>query len=177
MTDHYISHTHIKMRSRTHRAPVEADAGEVGKSHSPGFIMRGRAVLTSVCIRADLSKTATADRIIRKGIETRNACISFQIVQECLNTMLRKTEVSLNTDETKQYLDNVNVLAPLFRVPTSLSLYRRALDLQTRYRYGFYDSLVIAAALDAGCTRLYSENSQDGQRIEGLTVENPFRKL
>jgi hypothetical protein len=124
MTDHYISRTRIKMRSGTHRAPVKADAGEVGKSHSPGSIMRGRAVLTSVCIRADLSKTATADRIIRKGIETRNACISFQIVQECLNTMLRKAEISLNTDETKQYLDNV--LAPLFRVPASLSLYRRA---------------------------------------------------
>ena len=59
----------------------------------------------------------------------------------------------------------------------SLSLYRRALDLQTRYRYGFYDSLVIAAALDAGCTRLYSEDLQDGQRIEGLTIKNPFLEL
>jgi predicted nucleic acid-binding protein len=121
---------------------------------------------------SDESKSATADRIICKGIETRNACISFQVVQECLNI---KAEVSLSTDEAKQYLDHV--LAPLFRVPASLSLYRRALDLQTRYRYGFYDSLVIAAALDAGCTRLYSEDLQDGQRIEGLTVENPFREL
>lgn len=120
-------------------------------------------------------KAATADRIIRKGIETRNACISFQVVQECLNTALRKAEIPLSTDETKQYLDNV--LAPLFRVPASLSLYRRALDLQTRYRYGFYDSLIIAAALDAGCTLLYSEDLQDGQRIEGLTIRNPFLEL
>jgi len=124
---------------------------------------------------SDESKSATADRIICKGIETRNTCISFQVVQECLNIILRKAEVSLSTDEAKQYLDHV--LAPLFRVPASFSLYRRALDLQTRYRYGFYDSLVIAAALDAGCTRLYSEDLQDGQRIEGLTVENPFREL
>ncbi len=124
---------------------------------------------------SDERKSATADRIIRKGIETRNACISFQVVQECLNTVLRKAEIPLSTDETKQYLDNI--LAPLFRVPASLSLYRRALDLQTRYRYGFYDSLIVAAALDAGCTRLYSEDLQDGQRIEGLTVENPFREL
>jgi predicted nucleic acid-binding protein len=120
-------------------------------------------------------KAATADRIIRKGIETRNACISFQVVQECLNTALRNAEIPLSTDETKQYLDNV--LAPLFRVPASLSLYRRALDLQTRYRYGFYDSLIIAAALDAGCTLLYSEDLQDGQRIEGLTIRNPFLEL
>ena len=120
-------------------------------------------------------KAATADHIIRKGIETRTACISFQVVQECLNTALRKAEIPLSTDETKQYLDNV--LAPLFRVPASLSVYRRALDLQTRYRYGFYDSLIVAAALDAGCTLLYSEDLQDGQRIEGLTIRNPFPEL
>jgi predicted nucleic acid-binding protein len=124
---------------------------------------------------SEARKAVTADRIIRKGIETRNACISFQVVQECLNTALRKAEVPLSTDETKQYLDNV--LAPLFRVPASLSLYRRALDLQARYRYGFYDSLIIAAALDANCTQLYSEDLQDGQRIERLTIRNPFVAL
>jgi predicted nucleic acid-binding protein len=124
---------------------------------------------------SDERKAVTADRIIRTGIETRNACISFQVVQECLNTVLRKAEIPLSTDETKQYLDNV--LAPLYRVPASLSLYRRALDLQTRYRYGFYDSLVIAAALDSGCTRLYSEDLQERQRIEGLTIENPFLEV
>jgi predicted nucleic acid-binding protein len=124
---------------------------------------------------SDERKSATADRIISKGIESRNACISFQVVQECLNTVLRKAEIPLSTDETKQYLDNV--LAPLYRVSASISIYRRALDLQVRYRYGFYDSLIFAAALDAGCTRLYSEDLQDGQRIEGLTIENPFLEL
>jgi predicted nucleic acid-binding protein len=121
---------------------------------------------------SDERRAATADRIISRGIETRNACISFQVVQECLNTVLRKAEIPLSTDETRQYLDNV--LAPLYRVPASLSLYRRALELQARYRYGFYDSLIIASALDAGCALLYSEDLQDGQRIEGLTIENPF---
>ena len=121
---------------------------------------------------SDERRAATADRIISRGIETRNACISFQVVQECLNTVLRKAEIPLSTDETRRYLDNV--LAPLYRVPASLSLYRRAIELQARYRYGFYDSLIIASALDAGCALLYSEDLQDGQRIEGLTIENPF---
>ena len=67
-----------------------------------------------------------------------------------------------------------NVLAPLFRVPASIPLYNRALDVQARYRYSFYDSLIVAAALDAGCDRLYSEDLQGGQRIEGLRVVNPF---
>ena len=120
----------------------------------------------------DEDKSAVADRIIREGIETNNACISFQVVQECLNTMLRKAEIPLSTEETRAYMESV--LGPLFRVPASMPLYRRALDLQSRYRYGFYDSLIVAAALDAGCNLLYSEDLQNGQQIEGLRIENPF---
>lgn len=54
------------------------------------------------------------------------------------------------------------------------TLYQRCLDLQARYNYGFYDSLILAAALHAGCSRLLSEDFHHGQRIEGLTLENPF---
>jgi predicted nucleic acid-binding protein len=122
----------------------------------------------------DERKSAAADRIIRKGIETHDACISFQVVQECLNTALRKAEIPLDREQTRAYLEKV--LVPLWRVSPSLALYNRALDVQARYRYGFYDSLIIAAALDADCRRLYSEDLQDGQRIESLVVENPFRE-
>jgi predicted nucleic acid-binding protein len=55
-----------------------------------------------------------------------------------------------------------------------IRLYQRALDIQARYHYGFYGALIIAAALEAGCTRLYSEDLQHGQLIERLTIENPF---
>ena len=120
----------------------------------------------------DERKSSTANRIIREGIEMGNACISFQVVQECLNTALRKADIPLGADQIRAYLDNV--LAPLFRVPASIPLYDRALDVQVRYRYGFYDALIIAAALEAGCTRLYSEDMQDGQEIGRLTIQNPF---
>jgi len=66
------------------------------------------------------------------------------------------------------------VLLPLWRIMPSQALYQSALDLHARYQFSFYDSLIIAAALAAGCTRLYSEDLQHGQRIEGLTIENPF---
>jgi len=46
--------------------------------------------------------------------------------------------------------------------------------IRARWRYGFYDSLVIAAALAACCARLLSEDLQDGQRIESLTIVDPF---
>lgn len=120
----------------------------------------------------DQRKTELADRLIRQGIERGTACISFQVIQECLNTALRKAEIPLTPAQMQSYLEAV--LAPLYRISASLGLYRRALDIQTRYRYGFYDALIIAAALEAGCSRLYSEDLQGGQQIEGLTIVNPF---
>jgi predicted nucleic acid-binding protein len=58
-------------------------------------------------------------------------------------------------------------------MPTQ-GLYERALDIQTRYQFSFFDALIVAAALVGGCTRLLSEDLQHAQRIEGLTIVNPF---
>ena len=120
----------------------------------------------------DERKAAIADEIIRDGIASGNACISFQVIQETLNTAIRKAEVPLDRESAGSYLENV--LAPLFRVPATIDLYERALDIQARYRYSFYDSLIIGAALIGGCSRIYTEDLQHGQRIEGLTIHNPF---
>ena len=95
------------------------------------------------------------------------------MVQECLNTALRKALVPLGGHEMRRYLDSV--LAPLLRVQPSLRLYHASLDIQSRYRFAYYDALIVASALDAGCATLYSEDMQDRQRIEGLTVVDPFR--
>lgn len=121
----------------------------------------------------DGRKAEIAQDLIRRGIESGKACISFQVVQECLNTALRKVLVPLGGHEMRRYLDSV--LAPLLRVQPSLRLYHASLDIQSRYRFAYYDALIVAAALDAGCATLYSEDLQDGQRIEGLTVVDPFQ--
>lgn len=121
----------------------------------------------------DARKAAIARELIRTGIGRGNACISFQVVQECLNTAIRKAHLRLETEDMRRYLETV--LAPLLKVQPSLRLYRASLDVRSRYRFAYYDALIVAAALDAGCTTLYSEDLQDGQRIEGLTIVNPFR--
>lgn len=120
----------------------------------------------------DGRKTGIAGGIIRRAVVEGSGCISFQVTQETLNAVLRKAEVALDTESAHRYVDVV--MAPLFRVPATLDLDHRALEIRARYRYGFYDSNIIAAALVAGCKRLYSEDFQGGQQIEGLTIENPF---
>lgn len=120
----------------------------------------------------DDRKREAAERIVDSALQTHNASISFQVVQETLNVLTRNLPTPMSVEGAKDFLRQV--LVPLWRVSPSPALYDRALDLQSRYRYSFYDSLIIAAALDAGCTQLFSEDLQDGQRIEGLTIRNPF---
>lgn len=128
-----------------------------------------------VCLfdETDERKRDVADGIVEHALRAHSASISFQVVQETLNVVTRKLPTPMTAEDAKRLLERV--LAPLWRVSPSPALYNRALDIQARYRYGFYDSLIVAAALDAGCTRLYSEDLQDGQLIEGLTIENPFK--
>jgi predicted nucleic acid-binding protein len=57
----------------------------------------------------------------------------------------------------------------------TLATVHKALDVRERYGFSWYDSLIVAAALVAGCHRLYSEDMQHGQLIDGqLSVINPF---
>ncbi|MBK1705510.1 PIN domain-containing protein [Halochromatium glycolicum] len=121
---------------------------------------------------ADPTKHRVAERLVRSALETGNACISFQVVQECLNVGLRKARVPLDADTARRYLDTV--LIPLWRVMPSDRLYHRGIELQARYGYGLYDSLIIAAAQEMSSSTLFSEDLQHGQVIDGLTITNPF---
>jgi len=76
------------------------------------------------------------------------------------------------TDAERRDIQQQNDLAS---VCMEFGLYEKALELQARQKLSFFDSLVVAAALEAGCRRLLTEDLQHGQRIEGLRIENPFR--
>ena len=122
---------------------------------------------------ADPAKQGVAGRLVHEAHLHQSAVISFQVVQETLHVLSRKFRVVANPVDARDFLRNV--LAPLWRVQPSAALYARTLDVQERYRFSFYDSLIVAAALEAGCARLLSEDLQHGQLIDGLTIENPFR--
>jgi predicted nucleic acid-binding protein len=121
---------------------------------------------------SDKRKHRIAEGIVRDALGSGKACVSHQVVQECLNVALRKAAVPLAPEQAHSYLDVV--LLPLMQVLPSAALYHRALDLQQRWRFGFHDSLIVAAALAAGCPRLPGEDLQHGQRIDTLVIHNPF---
>ena len=119
----------------------------------------------------DADKRARAEQLVQQALENETGCISYQVVQETMNVITRK--LNATPEKARQMLDYA--LIPLWRVNLTRTLYQRGLDLQTRYKFSFYDSLIVAAALDAGCKTLYSEDLQHGQHIEGIVITNPFR--
>jgi predicted nucleic acid-binding protein len=112
--------------------------------------------------------------LIQQVLETRNACISYQVIQETLNVVTRKLPFPMSTENARRFLEQI--LIPLWQTMPSPALYQQGLELQARYGFSFYDALIVAAALESGCTRLYTEDLQHGQQVGELLIENPFRK-
>ena len=119
---------------------------------------------------ADAGKQRQAEILVNSVLVSRTGCISFQVVQETLNVLIRKIKTPV--DRVREIL--IDVLIPLWQVNPTAALYQDAISIQGRYGFSFYDSLIVAAALEAGCTRLYSEDLQHGRQVQRLTIINPF---
>ncbi len=123
--------------------------------------------------RSSPEKQTEAVRLIKTALHGGKGVISSQVVQEFINVATKKFDVVFSLQDCRKYLDTV--LSGLCRVFTSIDLYKQALDIMERWGYGHYDSLIIAAALQADCEVLYSEDLHHHQKIQGLTIVNPFQ--
>jgi predicted nucleic acid-binding protein len=101
-----------------------------------------------------------------------SAMISTQVAQEFMNVALKRFAIKLSPTELEQVIDDL--LKPLCVHSPNFEFYKRALKLCSSNNMNFYDSLIVQAALDSGCVKLYSEDMQDGQRFSSLTIINPF---
>jgi predicted nucleic acid-binding protein len=123
----------------------------------------------------DSSASAKQERardLILRGITTRKAVVSYQVVQEFFNLALRKFSRPMNVAEAEQYL--LTVFQPLLAVQSSHTLFSQALRLEDKYRLSWYDALIVAAAVEGQCSILYSEDMHDGHRFGDLQIKNPF---
>ena len=111
--------------------------------------------------------------LIQEALLYGKGIISLQVIQEFLNVATQKFAIPMKVEEAKGYLRMV--LNPLCQVYPDAALYESCLELQEETRYSFYDSLIMAAAIQGGCEILYSEDLQDGQEVRGVTIVNPFR--
>jgi predicted nucleic acid-binding protein len=109
--------------------------------------------------------------IARTLILENNSFISTQVLQELSNTITKKIGFSFS--------DAIKVVEEMTKnnnlhTNTQITIIK-ACEIADRYRFSFYDSMIIAAALESNCEILYSEDMQHNQIIDDrLKIINPF---
>jgi predicted nucleic acid-binding protein len=119
--------------------------------------------------RVDLAdpRPARAEELLEQG-----GVVSVQVLNEYADAASRK--LKLSWPKIADSLRLVEMLCGRARAINS-ETQLTALAFSDRYGFRIFDSMILASALEAGCSTVYSEDLQHGQIIEGLRIENPFR--
>jgi predicted nucleic acid-binding protein len=108
---------------------------------------------------------------IKSAINAYYRVISTQVLNEFCNVAIRKMKLSVAF--VKNAVKEICETCELLKVNDITVI--KALDIHGKYGYAYYDSLIIASALEGNCQYLLSEDMADGQLIEGkLTIKNIF---
>jgi predicted nucleic acid-binding protein len=99
--------------------------------------------------------------------------ISVQVLNEFVSVTRRK--IRMPWKGVREALEAIRILCPS-PLPITIDTHEAALRIAEEYGLGIYDALIAAAALEAECVTLYSEDLQDGRVIDDqLTIRNPFK--
>lgn len=116
-------------------------------------------------------KHVTAVRILSELWESGRGVLSTQVLQEFFVSVTRKIPNPINEQHA------INIVRDFLRwelVVNDGDSILEAASLVSRYRFSFWDCLIIQAALKSGCNILLSEDLSDSQVIESLQIRNPF---
>ena len=113
-------------------------------------------------------RSARAEALVAGG-----GVIGVQVLNEFTNVTRRK--LRWQWEQIEAALAVIEELLGPAR-PLTAAVHAGAVVLARDHELSFYDALIVAAALDAGCEVLFSEDLQHGQKFGALRVENPFRR-
>ena len=110
---------------------------------------------------------------LAEDLVAEGGTVSIQVLSEFVNISRHKLGRAWS-----EIRDELSVMKKLLDPPLPLTgeIHGAAVDIAERYGFHFYDSLIVAAALQAKCSILYTEDLQHGQKIDGLTIRNPFTR-
>jgi predicted nucleic acid-binding protein len=124
---------------------------------------------TNVLVYLALNEGAKSDRA--EELIAAGATISVQVLNEVANVTRRKR--LRPWQEVQSFLAGIRAL--LVVEPLTLNTHETGLRIAERYKLAIYDSMIVASALLADCSTLWSEDMQDGLVIEDvLTIRDPF---
>jgi predicted nucleic acid-binding protein len=137
--------------------------------------MKGKAFLdTNVLVYCYSSDDPSKQKAAVEVASLPAALISTQVIQELCNILSKKFK--LNWKEISKVVVEVEGNFEIHN--NASSTIRKACHFAETLKFSFYDSLIVASAIEAECEILFSEDLQDGQVIENqLLVRNPFAKI
>lgn len=97
--------------------------------------------------------------------------VSVQVLNEFAS--IARSKLAFKWPEVQEAIDRIVVLCPNPR-PLKVDTHQRALRLCAKHGFSIWDGLIVAAAIEARCSTLLTEDLQHGQIVEGLRIENPF---
>jgi len=130
---------------------------------------------TNVLVYAhDLTAGAKHDRaraLIEELWDTRQGCLSIQVLQEFFVTTTRKIPRPLDATDAARIIEELahwHVHAP------AAADVLAAIDVHRHARVSFWDAMILRSAKELGCNIVHSEDLNSGQEYEGVEVRNPF---
>jgi predicted nucleic acid-binding protein len=144
--------------------------------HETSFTTVPSFVDTNVLVYAEdrdaKAKHAIARDLVLELWHARTGVLSVQVLQELYVTVTQKLKKPL---ASARALDIVREYLAWTVVENSSRVLVDAVHLQQKAKLSFWDALVIQAAIDAGCDKLYSEDLNAGQRFGPVLIVNPFK--
>lgn len=121
----------------------------------------------------DQNKRIIALSVFETLIESQSIVTSTQVLNEFHSNLVKKFKLE---DAIVFNIVEQNILPISLIAPISFQTYHSAYCLRSEYSLSFWDSLIVASALENNCTTLYSEDMQHRQNIENqLIIINPFK--
>jgi len=119
----------------------------------------------------DINKNAIARNFIAENSSNNNILvISYQVLNEVAAVL--KIKKKLNEEKIRFVVESMLSLCLVQNFTKNILL--KASVLRDKYNVSYWDSLIVATALESGCNRLFSEDMQHGQAIYGLKIHNIF---
>ena len=113
----------------------------------------------------DAAKADRAEALLASG-----GIVSVQVLNEFASVASRKLAMTIS--EIREILSTIRAICVV--KPLDIETHELGLDIAERHKFSIYDGMIIAAAVRAGCSTLYTEDLQQGQMIEKLQIRNPF---
>ena len=116
-------------------------------------------------LSGEFEKADRAEALIASG-----GIISVQVLNEFASIASRK--LAMRIPEIQEVLSTIRAVCTV--VPLDVATHELGLEVAERQRLSICDAMIVAAALKSECRVLYTEDFNDGQKIDRLTISNPF---